>query len=210
MKEKPILFSTEMVQAILEGRKTQTRRVVKGMALEWLQPGMFIPKYVASPKNYMSPFGFAGDQLWVRETFGMVCPEMMDEDQWGKLCVERPHHFDPQSTDEDGVAAAIYHADGEFDFKDYADRSFKWKPSIYMPRWASRITLDIVNLRIERLHDISNEDAICEGVVGFSSPYSEEGPSPRDKYRDLWEKINGIHSWDLNPWVWVIEFKKVV
>jgi hypothetical protein len=148
MKERPILFSAPMVRAILDGRKTQTRRVIK----EKLMRGEG-----AHVNNCQ--YGKPGDRLWVRETF----------------C----YH--------DYLARYLYKADGV--------TGVKWKPSIFMPRIASRIMLEITGIRVERLQDISEEDAIAEGW-----------PKSSDWYRSLWESINGQGSWVLNPWVWVIEF----
>ena len=125
-KERPILFSGAMVRAILDGRKTQTRRVVKGWPLEWLQPGMFTPEYVADPRNQACPYGQPGDRLWVRETF---CQKWCD--QRGYL-----DEYLYRATEPD-----VVHPDGQ-------DKS-PWRPSIHMPRAASRITLEITGVRVE-------------------------------------------------------------
>ncbi len=187
MKDRPILMSAPMVRAILDGTKTQTRRPVKSLALEWLQPGMFTPEYVAMPENGLCPYGQPGDQLYVRET-------------WAR-------------DDEDG--ALFYRADvGTGNEADDWQRNiddgasgYRWKPSIHMPRAASRITLEVTAVRVERLQDISEADAIAEGIPR-GGPENPDGIEKRE-YRALWERINGPGSWEANPWVWVIEFKRL-
>ena len=171
MKEIPILFSTPMVQAILEGRKTQTRRVVKGEALKWLEPDMFTPEFVANPENSLCPYGQPGDLLWVRETW---------------INQDGDYKFLADNLDWKGI--------------------MKFKPSIYMPKEAARIWLKVVNVRVERLQEISEQDAIAEGVetLGLYPGYSV---SSRGKFEGLWNHINGAESWDANPWVWVVEFE---
>jgi len=180
MDVHPILFSGPMVRAILKGRKSQTRRVVTGMALDWLRPTGFTPQFVADPENGLCRYGYRGDRLWVRETW------LQDGNSY------------------------LYKADfGE-------TSEFRWKPSIHMPRKASRLTLEIVNLRIERLQDISRDDAKAEGVsnIFHNSPeHFERGVlNPYvANFSILWDKINAKRGfgWDVNPWVWVIEFKEV-
>ena len=176
MSEKPILFSTPMVQAILAGRKTQTRRIVKGTALLWLQPEMFSSAFVAMPENKLSPYGYAGDLLWVRETF---CPDWAD----GKV---------------------IYKADGGSAKEAGYKSEPRWRPSIHMPRSASRITLKVVNVRVERVQEISHHDVLAEG-----GPFGNSGSSDVD-FAVLWNSINAKrgYSWGSNPWVWVVEFEK--
>ena len=171
MKERPILFSAPMVRALLAGTKTQTRRIAKGLALEWLSEG-FEPTFVADDANRLCPYGKPGDRLWVREA-------------WAKThCL--------------GHEMFVYRAEDN-----RTDYGGPWKPSIHMPRLASRILLEIVSVRIERLQDISEADAEAEGT-----------PIPCGGwvggYRNLWESINGPGSWDSNSWVWVVEFKRVI
>jgi hypothetical protein len=213
MKSKPILFSTPMVQAILEGRKTQTRRVCKipikpmeeVMCTEETDPndpefsGFYLVKnnwvYHTESKlaKSLSPFGQIGDLLWVRETFrpkGHSFPI-------GK-------HFEYKATAE---------ADGN-------PINEPWKPSIFMPKDAARIWLKITNIKVERLNDISDEDAKNEGIK--LSEHSSENVDlwyryddgsytflPQTSFRTLWESINGKNSWNSNPWVWVIEFERI-
>ena len=194
-REFPILFSAPMVRAILDGRKTQTRRVVKP------QPNVVHAIYndasIATnllfrkcDQRIHCPYGQPGNRLWVRET-------------WAR-------------DDEDG--AVMFRADcglgGDADdwqrgINDGAPR-YRWRPSIHLPRWASRILLEVIAVRVERLQDISEADALTEGVT-FSVPVkpSRAERMARDAYAELWESINGTGSWDANPWVWVIEFKRV-
>lgn len=199
-KEKPILFSGPMVRAILDGRKTQTRRIVKDPARIGCLTGdcphtnqsdciRDITVFGAT----QCPYGNEMDRLWVRETFAAP---------WG-LDYKFPG----------GESGILYRADNPKKFPDDGT----WKPSIFMPRAASRITLEITAVRVERLQDISEQDAIAEGIsnigpcrsVGWQD-YSG-GPGfmrPIKSYKSLWESINGKGSWAANPWVWVIEFKK--
>lgn len=205
MKERPILFSAEMVRAILDGRKTQTRRVVKGMALDWLQPGMFSPKFVADPENYLSPYGYAGDRLWVRETWQMVY-ERMDSQRF-----THPIEGARQRWIEYAASPRDEHEPP------------KWRPSIFMPREFSRITLEVENVRIERVQEISKEDAKAEGVSNlwrWDQARNKKHPEHFVRgtlnpfvanYSVLWDEINAKRGfgWDANPWVWVIEFRRM-
>lgn len=159
MKERPILFSGEMVRAVLEGRKTQTRRVVKHPPVGYMLDD--------TPVFGKCPYGQPGDRLWVKETF---CKKLYGDVVCRATC--------------DGIA------------KDNMIGGC-WKPSIFMRREYSRITLGIVGVRVERLQEISLNDAKAEGV------------ETTDRYADLWVKINGAESWNANPFVWVIEFKDV-
>ena len=190
MKERPILFSASMVRAILNGSKTQTRRTIRGKALEFLESGMRPADFggIVDSKS-LCPYGKPGDKLWVRET-------------WNK---------------HGGLLT--YHADGDWvaEYKSKHDKTnltavyeakmLKWNPSNNMPRWASRITLEITGVRVERLQDITNNDALDEGTPDLRT--IENGWDMRRCFQDLWEQINGVGSWGENPWVWVIEFKKV-
>jgi hypothetical protein len=180
-KERPILFSTPMVKAILEGRKCQTRRIVKGTPLEWLMPDMFTPEFVASPENNLCPYGKVGDILWVRET-------------WVKNEGQLPTDL-----------GYVYKAElGEEELKYSKELGVKWKPSIFMPRDACRIKLRIESIRIERLQDITEEDCICEGVE--HDKFLDL--TAKENFRSLWDSING--NWDSNPFVWVISFCRAV
>jgi hypothetical protein len=181
MSERPILFNGEMVRAILDGRKTQTRRVVKlNHSGRVKQPGSARNWHLDDPDAVLAcPYGMPGDRLWVREAF------------W---------------TDGDEV---IYRADpGAEKELDSAFTGLNWKPSIHMPRWASRINLEVTAVCVERLQDISRGDAMQEGCP---FPNMQMGPDPREWFSDLWESINGPcgFGWDVNPLVWVVEFQKV-
>lgn len=186
MTERPILFNDAMVRAILDGRKTQTRRIMKGAVLDWIRlPGGGVSsQFIADAANRLCPFGHPGDRLWVRECWsdaGANAPELT------LYRASYPHHV-PSRYENIPASAEI-----------------RWRPSIHMPRWASRITLEITCVRVERLNDISGADAVAEGV---RSRLPDNGIAVSE-YRDLWEYINGPGSWEKNPWVWVIEFKIV-
>lgn len=196
MKERPILFSTEMVRAILEGRKTQTRSVVKpqppeGFAIVprgdiegWMQLRVrAVSHYPVTVTNVRCPYGVPGDRLWVRETWWMH---------------DDPSAFDPNDgnvTDFDGRTRVVgYAASMDFDSvriaKEYGARR---RSSIHMPRWASRITLEVTDVRVERLRDISDADGVAEG-------YQSAG----DFLNGEWAKSVGM-----DCWVWAITFKVV-
>lgn len=190
MKERPILFSGPMVQAILEGRKTQTRRVAK-----LTDTGRV--KAVGSRKNWhlddqnavqACPFGQPGDRLWVREKHARTEEPYI-----------QPHYL------ADGPVPTISerHDAGLL-------RVF---PSIHMPRWASRINLEITGIRVERLQEISEADAMAEGAPLELGRLERTILGAKAKYRSgfvrLWQSINGPGSWDANPWVWVIEFRRM-
>jgi hypothetical protein len=198
MKERPILFKAEMVRAILDGRKTQTRRLVKHVAMlgdskGWCaaaqaqEPGWV---HIVGDYRRFCPHGQPGDRLWVKETFRLSTTNDC-------AC------YEPCNCK---VGTPIYRADFNC-----SDDEGPWKPSIFMPRWASRITLEIVNVRVERLNAITEEDAQAEGCEPedgcYTSDFALHGYVPA--YRTLWESINGIGSWAINPFVWVIEFKKL-
>lgn len=244
MGERPILFSGAMVRALLAGTKTQTRRVVKSVELARgeargvrVAPGTFCyldfdgvpglswrpfggsPTVPYPPEKVATacPYGAPGDRLWVRETWrteeladgtdGVRFPD-------GAFCA-------CENTPEVGDAWGSQHSAKS------ARRGTVWRPSIHMPRWASRLTLEVTGVRVERLQDISEADARAEGaqVVPF---YPDDGfplsdgwthvgddgkcvlyTSARDSFRALWESINGADSWVANPWVWVVAFKRV-
>jgi hypothetical protein len=198
MKERPILFSAPMVRALLDGSKTQTRRVVKPQpeAEHGGEPYWFVGGYRAwrarictdpirsgSHNEIACPYGKPADRLWVRET-----------------------HMDLG-------ACYLYRADAaaEQERAIVAPRQ-PWRPAIHMPRAASRITLEITGVRVERLQDISPEDCWAEGIQEMRDAGDENGElrgSVRQDYQALWESINGPGSWDANPWVWVVEFKRL-
>ncbi|MDU7342585.1 hypothetical protein [Enterobacter sp.] len=202
-----MIFNGEMVRAILDGRKTQTRRIMKvqpsdgfhpthnGYDLDlnahWYTPGVVDKNGYLQPakkdvfgvadenEGYTCPFGAVGDRIWVRETFCAV-----------------PDHEEPA-----GCSALLYAADGNGPYG-------KWTPSIHMPRWASRLTLEITGVRVERLRDLSEDDAKSEGITPPSGGVLP-GWEYRINFRHLWMSIYGADNWEANPWVWVIEFKVV-
>lgn len=189
MKERPILFSADMINAILDGRKTQTRRVIKkNFPFIEKNGNNGIQDAFAELQNISvvqrCPYGQPGDQLWVRETFA-------------------------KETNIDGSNPRIhYRADGEV--------PFEWKPSIHMPRAASRIDLLITGVRVERLNDITRHDAAREGVCTDLSLPIEQDPAwlnrrrfPEENFKALWEEINGSHTWWRNPFVWVVSFERI-
>lgn len=205
MKYTPIIFTIVNVRAILQSRKTQTRRIIRP---EWsrcldLEEPEDIQKAIGQ-----SPYGKPGDRLWVRETWGEVCPEMMSDSDWYHLHNTRPMMLSPLSNIEDGVSGAIYRADGEYQFnKDYSPKG--WRSPRYMPRWASRISLEVQNIGVSRLQDITDRDAIAEGISISTDGFPIT--TPRTWYHVLWDEINARYgnTWDSNPWVWVITFKKL-
>jgi hypothetical protein len=205
MRERPILFNAPMVRAILAGTKTQTRRVVKLWEFyEPLDKAPLMPadlEYLPDFRAYRStcPYGQPGDRLWVRESFDPIYPQ--DPSYNGG----KPIEYDYQATYKHGDRLG-----------DLIGVKKKWKPSIHMPRRASRITLEITGVRVERLQDISEADAQAEGINVLPTLKGQAcnidgGPllagGPRLAFRDLWQSINGPESWQATPWVWVVEFK---
>lgn len=200
MKDRPILFSAPMVRAILDGRKTQTRRVVKcqysGLPLMVGDSVAFLDNGRRTGPDQRCPYGTLGDRLWVREAWAQ------NENQLSETRMDR---------------SIVYRADGEARALDNGHEK-AWRPSIHMPRWASRITLEITDVRVQRLQEISDEDALAEGLRSDGSlgaQCSVELPghrthhdSPKECFRLLWESIHGPGSWEQNPWVWAITFKR--
>ncbi|UNH45633.1 hypothetical protein KYY07_19575 [Klebsiella pneumoniae subsp. pneumoniae] len=244
MKERGMIFNGEMVRAILDGRKTQTRRIMK-VQPESNQLGLLlitdstkhsdIGKYHWAESNatgnhvrsklFSSPFGAVGERIWVRETWATLGNEDGCYVDWeDNLC-----------KGDERSAARIYRASCEQRPGDYGlwsipddaywkphtkEHKFEgaWRPSIHMPRWASRILLEITDVRVERLNAISEEDARAEGIIdggclncGEPEPCGCANPEPdaTDAFAYLWQSIYGQENWNANPWVWVIEFKRV-
>lgn len=208
MKERPILFNAPMIRALLDGSKTQTRRIAKTeitMGRNSLlgprkgaktAPTFLLPEHTEQARA-ISPLGQPGDRLWVRET-------------WQRAGGNTGFWYRATDSHVDDGGSPVSH----------------WKPSIFMPRAASRITLEITGVRIERLQDISATDALDEGIkIDIDAKTKEPlmritGKFPPAKYikgnglviaeyASLWESINGPGSWDSNPWVWAIEFRRV-
>lgn len=187
VKERPILFSAPMVRAILDGSKTQTRRVLKNLNYRASMPEDEFTSLLRT-----CPYGQIGDQLWVRETFCKV----NDEEFGGKIWYD--YRATPRYSE---IAPAGWHEES-----DPKDRRLKWKPSIHMPRLASRIQLGVTGVRVERLQDISRGDAMAEGCP---FPNIARGQNPVRWYADLWTSINGAGSWEANPYVWIISFRRL-
>lgn len=197
--ERGMIFNAEMVRALLDGRKTQTRRPIKWKQTRFTEIGEREDgsKWPWSEDAehacdfwHPCPFGTVGDRIWVREAF-------------------RVHS---RATD---VATLVYKASERNSWTEQTRRvpvavcnkpatPEKWTPSLHMPRWASRILLEITDVRVERLRSMSQDDARAEGVIAASGPM-EAGLA----FRELWDSIYGEESWKANPWVWVIEFKRV-
>lgn len=235
MRERPILFRPEMVRALLSGAKTQTRRLVKSIELRDGIKGVRVPGGAACYLDFeipglgwkpfggsptipyppdkvaaACPYGAPGDRLWVREAFA--------RDYFSAAPYEEP-------TKRHG-----YRADWTSRAADVVPEP-RWTPSIHMPRWASRIDLEVTGVRVERLQDISEADAVAEGADSMTAsramwrgsasldgcaragypdaPRNTGDWTPRDCFRLLWGAINGPESWSANPWTWVVEFRRV-
>lgn len=209
MKERPILFSGAMVRSLLNCTKSQTRRPVKGFALELLAPDGFTPEYVALPENGNCPYGFAGDRLYVKETFfawgrwETRYSAKKGRDEW---------HFVDMTIDSGKQYRYPATMGGCSSARQRGDVMPQWwkRPAIFMPRGASRIDLDITGVRVERLNDISEADAEAEGVDFLRHvPDADETLTAKELYWCLWDSINGNGSWAANPWVWAVELKRV-
>lgn len=227
-KERPIIFSGPMVRALLDGRKSQTRRVVKGLpiyvttligsdsrpthefGMHWTHEGVI-------NEHVRCPYGQPGDRLWVRETWCRWYGGALGGDR-GMECAE-----------PSGTCGVTYLADmarrrvenaywdrvrGHSVLAGFETSHAKWRPSIHMPRWASRLTLELTEVRVQRLQEISEEDAKAEGVANYLQP-GEVPDVPfgyltdaRDAFRSLWDSINGERAaWDSNSWVWAVSFR---
>lgn len=222
MKERGMIFNAEMVRAILDGRKTQTRRPVKFPVLDKNLGCELSGNELAgelSAGNYLnSAFGKPGDRIWVREAYRF--PASLDDVSptgVGEMAVATgyrkpwaPTFYEFTGTFSDGWKG--------FETPPKVSDAGKLRPSIHMPRWASRILLEITDVRVERLNTISEEDARSEGIIdggclncGESEPCGCANPEPdaTDAFAYLWQSIYGQESWNANPWVWVISFKRV-
>ena len=213
MKERPILFSGPMVRALLDGNKTQTRRVVNGLhpdcasvrairneygEIDW----KFYDQFDRLTQAARCPYGKPGDRLWVREAWrtSKVADELKPSQLVGGSC-----------------SPIWYEAQNEVPF--HPSDFGKLRPSMFMPRWGSRIMLEITGVRVERLQDISDDDCLAEGIaqvvrerlpsIQQCGEYDAIDVDPVAEYRALWETINGSGAWDVNPWVWVVEFRRL-
>src|SRR5574343_491511 len=241
VRERPILFSAPMVRAILAGQKTQTRRVVKPQPPSnmhrhcWFDAPVYAWTYEPEPAakwhRVRCPYGVPDDRLWVRETWASPeiqivaykadaeCGAWMGDGGGGRIWIR--HGL---------IHESPYYMQGRFPADTRTLRKYggRWRPSIHMPRWASRITLEILSVRVERLQEITEEDAIAEGVESAAcaarpgkrvyrdyyldkhDPF-EWYADPRRSYESLWDRINGKrgYPWVSNPWVWAVEFRRV-
>lgn len=212
MKERPILFSGAMVRDILEGRKTVTRRIIKPsmrsadtqFELHQQQDGSWRPMHTfdESSMDHLGtehpiacPYGQIGDRLWVRESFA---------DLQGTGIEHRPDPAGPLQR----YAFAADSPPGSASDEGRKDFGIKWKPSIHMPRAVCRILLEITGLRVERLQVITTEQLIAEGLQTRLREYDAECDLLH-QWKELWASLNGEESWDANPWVWVVEFKRI-
>lgn len=233
VKERPILFSGPMVRAILEGRQTQTRRIVKlanayhdcgrHEIMEWRNQnevwfGLYEWNTVASLR---CPYGSVSERLWVRETFRNT----IDDKSFCCIQYKSDESIRSLLCDNNGEGDCVGTKNHKEPLQQIGKPGPPYKPSIHMPRWASRITLEITSVRIERLNNISEADALAEGIerrniswnhaaneykyYGWLEKHDQWSLSPLNSYESLWESINGPGSWAINPWVWVIEFKQI-
>ncbi|HHI0063359.1 TPA: hypothetical protein ACP4Z7_000643 [Escherichia coli] len=215
MKERGMIFNADMVRAILDGRKTQTRRPIKWKQTRFTEIGEREDgsKWPWSEDAehacdfwHPCPFGAVGDRIWVREAYRF--PASLDDVSptgVGEMAVATgyrkpwaPTFYEFTGTFSDGWKG--------FETPPKVSDAGKLRPSIHMPRWASRILLEITDVRVERLKSISDRDALREGC---SAADMKSGDCVADVFARLWASIYGAESWNANPWVWVIEFKRV-
>jgi hypothetical protein len=209
MKERPILFSAPMVRAILEDRKTVTRRIVKRAMIAPAQFGLplrvFDERYIGV--ELRCPYGQPGDRLWVRET-ARVESESINHVNPSKSWHSIDYRAGGSSSVRSGrvpkwFPSCSFNKDGQQ----------RWQSAIHMPRWASRITLEVTGVRVERLQDITREGAASEGMCmdldGTLPEWFRRDRWPEENFAALWDQINGESAWHANPWVWVVEFKRV-
>lgn len=205
MKERPIHFkrpvADETIRAILDGRKTQERWAVNnpGFGISSSAAGCFDFRDRRQRWNTLTeqsfietcPYGQPGDRLWVRET-------------WTQVGTCDPGYTVYRATYPDCLPTGLENVPA-----DIRDAGYRWTPSIHMPRWASRILLEIVSVRVERLQEISEADSMAEGAEPVLVPPDGGSCPHRQGFLELWQSINGPDSWASNPWVWVVEFKRV-
>ncbi|KIQ56456.1 hypothetical protein [Pseudomonas fluorescens] len=233
VKERPILFSAPMVRAILEGRKTVTRRAVSPkLTSQFDEPRGQADVEAGYPfiechngfhsAALFCPYGQPGDRLWVRETWGVISHTWNEHGDMVDWVPDRPATAIRELPFGRGYYSGhvIYAADGPNEWAGDDDGGGEprsaWHPSIHMPRRASRILLEVTDVRVERLQDISDEQALAEGAQQYGDGngyHVEDGQfytdHPYETFAGLWQSINGEESWRSNPWVWVVEFKRV-
>ena len=187
MRERPILFSAPMVRAILAGTKTQTRRIMKPRRDRYVGCELALNELAGEVNagDYTNAPMAPGDRLWVREAHYIIGEQ-------SEVCF--------RATNDSSQSPPI-------------SWPGPWRPSIHMPRWASRITLEVTGVRVERLHEISNDDAKAEGAEFWRDDGTLTGLPPcsahRYEFEDLWTSINGADSWNANPWIWVVSFRRL-
>jgi hypothetical protein len=209
MNEKPILFNSEMVRAVFDGRKTMTRRVMKNPSWSKMDDDTFWSGVQVGYDHKLEfincPYGRPGDLLWVRETWAAVSPH------------DYPAPIEECTIEYKADTGNPYPGDWSVEDARGNPDAPKWRPSIFMPRWASRLTLRVTAVRVERVQDISKKDIIAEGVnwsesfpEGYTNKLNKRGyGSAEAAFRDLWDSINAKrgYSWESNPFVWVVEFE---
>lgn len=197
MKSRPIILRGGEVRTIIDGRKTQLRRPIKPQPILTGFTGPHWPEHTRKPwmpiggvnqDQWKCPYGQPGDRLWVRETWANIRHMGFDEDLFP---LGAAHKADCKSGESLEIAEGY---------------GVNWRPSIHMPRWASRITLEIVRIRVERVQDITNEDCWHEGMSDETNPQLKAN---RKWFSELWEETHGKEAWTSNPWVWVVEFRRV-
>lgn len=214
MKERPILFNGDMVRAILSGQKTQTRRIMKtqpysvendnGVAIFYASDDDETGGKTIGEKPFIPP-AMVGDRAWVRETWAetdLPCgTPVVTYRAGGCIPIGRQREINTDFLINQWATSETPQPE-------------KWQPSIHMPRWASRITLEITSVRVERLQDISIDDSFSEASPLLNPPFipgcyavTERGPVKA--FAKMWGSIYGEENWDANPWVWVIEFKRI-
>lgn len=209
MTDRPILFSTPMIRALLDGSKTQTRRALKIKGYK----GFF--QFGPSDTNGYDWTFRRADHVWEDYKHGRLL-SLLPHQIGDRLWVREAHYL----TDDGEAEFAVYAADVEgvaAHMKDMQcvmashpqvdwSKHLRLRPSIHMPRWASRITMTVTEVRVQRLQEISVGDAIAEGCLGYVSHDGEDGEAPQEQFRDLWNSINGHNAWNANPWIAAYNF----
>ncbi|MGJ7544589.1 hypothetical protein [Variovorax sp. LT1R16] len=199
MRERPILFSAPMVRPVLAGTKTQTRRAMRDQVVppgtvQMARPGYceIVNEHGVHIPGFYCPYGKPGDRLWVREAWSHA-------------------EFKGARGEIAAVPERFQHPNFCHYSAEWQHSKMRWTPGIHMPRWASRILIEINDVRVERLQDISEADALAEGVRhSYGEPFDTTHTiSDRRRYELLWEQINGSGSWATNPWVWAVSFHRL-
>lgn len=223
MRERPILFSAPMVRAILEGRKVQTRRVVKPQpkVAQLLTHSGWSAWHDEKGQPLRNRYGQPGDRLWVRETFARWTARELFSGRPIPTLSFRAGRPVLRLPDDAPFLLPLEQWDRGWD-DDLKPADVRWRPSIHMPRAASRITLEITDVRVQRLQECSEADAIAEGIErddegrwtdylcqGFGGYFDHPAQGARLSYASLWDAINGAGAWNANPWVWALTFRRV-